>query len=245
MKFIPILVLLAGWMTLSSFTAEAGRVRHVPVKKDEVIPVKTASTIATIIQVPDRPNSVVIGNQSAFQVEYLDTAVTIKSLQSRATGNLYIYTDYRRYSVTLVTGEERDADYIVYLEEAKMPALPLASKSGSVHWKPFRKAQKNDGMEIKFLRMGTRADGYGLIEFTVLGRKNRKFDPGWLWMTQEGKIKTIQNIFLNALAFPENEKISGTLVLLKTDFNPDKELNLEFRVKKTVSILIPGRALWK
>ncbi|MEN0057571.1 MAG: hypothetical protein AAGB31_01955 [Bdellovibrio sp.] len=42
------------------------RVRTVEVKKDQIVTVRTALGVATIIQVPDRPNSLVVGDQSAF-----------------------------------------------------------------------------------------------------------------------------------------------------------------------------------
>jgi type IV secretory pathway VirB9-like protein len=71
------------------------RVRRVQVQSDQIVTIKTAIGIATIIQVPDRPNSIVVGDLSAFKVEYLDQAITIKPLHSGARSNLYVYTDYR------------------------------------------------------------------------------------------------------------------------------------------------------
>lgn len=89
-----------------------GKVRKVEVKTDQIVTVRTAIGIATIIQVPDRPNSIVVGDQAAFKVEYLDQAITIKPLHGGAKSNLYIYTDYRRFNVQLVTSTEAAADYV-------------------------------------------------------------------------------------------------------------------------------------
>lgn len=81
-------------VTLLALNASASeRVRRVPILGDQIVTVRTSIGIATIIQVPDRPNSVVVGDQDAFKVEYLDQAITIKPLSSRAKSNLYIYTD--------------------------------------------------------------------------------------------------------------------------------------------------------
>ena len=105
---------------VASFASE--RVRHVAVQKDQIITVRTAIGIATIIQVPDRPNSVVVGDQNAFKVEYLDQAITIKPLHGGAKSNLYVYTDWRRYNVQLITGAESSADYVVYFDSQKEKA---------------------------------------------------------------------------------------------------------------------------
>ena len=103
--------LLASLLIFASFSDLAfARVRKVPVSGDQIVTVKTAIGIATIIQVPDRPNSVVVGDQESFKVEYLDQAITIKPLHSGAKSNLYVYTDWKRYNVQLTTGSEAIAD---------------------------------------------------------------------------------------------------------------------------------------
>ena len=68
------------------------KVRHVILNQDQIVTVKTALGLATIVQVPDTPIRFVIGNKSAFKVEYLDKAVTIKPLTGSIGTNLYIYT---------------------------------------------------------------------------------------------------------------------------------------------------------
>lgn len=82
------------------------RVRRVQVQGDRIVTIRTAIGIATIIQVPDSPNSVVVGDQSTFKVEYLDRAITIKPLTFGAKSNLYVYTDWKRYNVQLISGSE-------------------------------------------------------------------------------------------------------------------------------------------
>ena len=110
MHLIKLGVLLAS--LYACVQANAG-VRYIPTKKDQIITVKTSLGIATIIQVPDRPTSVVIGDQSAFKVEYLDTAITIKPLITNARTNLYIYTDWQRYNVKLIPTKKTQADYVL------------------------------------------------------------------------------------------------------------------------------------
>jgi type IV secretory pathway VirB9-like protein len=86
----PILWILLLIGSLPAFASE--RVRKIEVKPDQIVTVRTAIGIATIIQVPERPNSIVVGDQAGFKVEYLDQAITIKPLHSGARSNLYTNT---------------------------------------------------------------------------------------------------------------------------------------------------------
>jgi hypothetical protein len=54
-----------------------------------------------------------------LRVEYLDQAITIKPLSHGSKSNLYIYTDWKRFNVELVSGAESVADYVVYLDNPK------------------------------------------------------------------------------------------------------------------------------
>ena len=112
---------ILGMIILSStvYLHANQKVRRVEVEKDQIVKIKTAIGIATIIQVPDRPNSVVVGDSNSFKVEYLDQAITIKPVARGARSNLYIYTDWRRFNVELITGNDATADYVVYLDLPK------------------------------------------------------------------------------------------------------------------------------
>ena len=104
MKTIILSLVIA--VSLYATALASSRVKKVEVQKDQIVRVNTAVGIATIIQVPDRPNSVVVGDQDAFKVEYLDLAITIKPITPHGKSNLYIYTDYRRFNVELNSGPE-------------------------------------------------------------------------------------------------------------------------------------------
>lgn len=47
----------------------AAPARKLVIHKDEVVTIRTAIGIATIIQVPDQPTSLVLGDSAAFKVE--------------------------------------------------------------------------------------------------------------------------------------------------------------------------------
>ena len=87
--------LLALLLASSSFA----NVKTVTPKTDEILEIKTALGIATIIQVPDSVQQAIVGDQSAYRIEYVDKAVTIKPLRYGAKTNLYLFTQKRRYKI--------------------------------------------------------------------------------------------------------------------------------------------------
>lgn len=216
------------------------RVRTVEVKKDQIVTVRTALGVATIIQVPDRPNSLVVGDQSAFKVEYLDQAITIKPLHGSARSNLYIYTDYRRFNVQLVSGPESVADYVVYLENPQEKV-----KSSAIGWRSYRNHLKNEALVLETKRLASTADGVLLIEFEVRSEVREKFRPDWLWLTQSGITRPIHSLALSGQDLGGGRSIKGVMQALKSDASTAEPLRIELRRKKTSYLTIPKGVAWK
>lgn len=216
------------------------RVRTVEVKKDQIVTVRTALGVATIIQVPDRPNSLVVGDQSAFKVEYLDQAITIKPLHGSARSNLYIYTDYRRFNVQLVSGPEVASDYVVYLETPKEKAT-----SSAIGWRNFRNHLKNESLVFETKRLANTADGVLLIEFEVRSEARERFRPEWLWLTQNGVTRPIHSLALSSQDLGSGRPIKGVMQVLKSDASIAEPLRVELRRKKTSYLTIPKGVAWK
>ena len=216
------------------------RVRTVEVKKDQIVTVRTALGVATIIQVPDRPNSIVVGDQSAFKVEYLDQAITIKPLHGSARSNLYIYTDYRRFNVQLLSGSESAADYVVYLENPKEKV-----KSSAIGWRSYRNHLKNEALVFETKRLASTADGVILIEFEVRSEVREKFRPDWLWLTQSGITRPIHSLALSGQDLGGGRSIKGVMQVLKSDASTAEPLRIELRRKKTSYLTIPKGVAWK
>lgn len=218
------LILLLLLQPLSTWA----RVRTVEVNKDQIVTVRTALGVATIIQVPDRPNSLVVGDQSAFKVEYLDQAITIKPLHGSARSNLYIYTDYRRFNVQLVSGPEISADYVVYLENPQEKV-----KSSAIGWRNYRNHLKNEALVFETKRLASTADGVLLIEFEVRSEVKEKFRPDWLWLTQSGITRPIHSLVLSGQDLGGGRSIRGVMQVLKSDISTAEPLRIELRRKKT------------
>jgi hypothetical protein len=247
---ILLLGIFSAFTTMTSASANqpmarSPKVRRAPVSSDQIVKIFTSPTIATIIQVPDRPNSVVLGNQPGFQVEYLDTAVTIKPLSNSSKGNLYIYTDYRRYNVELITTDSSRADYIVYLldnvsetGQQKRPSVP------SIKWTDYSERIEAKLFAMQTTRIGKTCDKMRLIEFRLSSDRDFIIDPGLFWVTQDGKEKPIQSLHLSSLHVGRERPINGAITLLDRDFKRT-DVRIEIRGKKSTGHTIPKGALWK
>jgi hypothetical protein len=226
------------FIVLAFATAKAD-VRHVEAKKDQIIAVKTAVGIATIIQVPDRPTSVVIGDQSAFKVEYLDRAITIKPLIPNARTNLYIYTDWQRYNIKLVPTDKNQADFVVYLQPKT-----IKQESFSIRWKDFKNHLKSNDLRVDVLKLGSTKNGLYLIEFDIQSLKKESFKPEWIWLTQNGRTIPIHKLALNELKLKPDKKVSGLIITKKEDMYTHSPIRFEIRRDKTSYLTIMEPRRW-
>lgn len=216
------------------------RVRRVSVIGDQIITVRTALGIATIIQVPDRPNSVVVGDQDAFKVEYLDQAVTIKPLDSSAKTNIYIYTDWKRYNVELISGAGAVADYVVYLENPKEKI-----EVSEIKWIEFKRSFRNGDILLETKRVAKLKNGILQIEFYLTSEKKQSIHPEWIWITQGGKTRPINNLILSSLEITPHTKVQSVLQLLASDFESSETFRLEIKRDKTTFLTIKKVDSWK
>lgn len=240
------LLLLVITFTMVSVNAK-DRVRKLEVKLDQISKINTSVGIATIIQVPDRPNKVVLGNQDLFKIEYLDQAITIKPLSRQAKSNLYIYTDYRRFNVELISGDQSLADYVVYLEDEKPKFISLKKNDvvEKIKWKKFFKTLKNESLHLETRRLGFNSNGVIFLQFTINSKKEVEFKPEWIWITQNGVTVAIHNLFLSNLKIAKGKSINAVLQLKVSEVNPDLPIRLEMRKERTSYLTIQKIASWK
>lgn len=224
--------------------AASQKVRRIALSQDQIAVVRTALGIATIIQVPDRPNSLVVGDTDAFKVEYLEQAITIKPLRMNARSNLYIYTDYRRFNVQLVTGPEAAADYVVYLDIPKEKER-LKEIKPTLFWTGFQSKLKNESTSVQVTRLGRAKDGVLIIELKISGSRREDIDPKWFWLVQDGKTKPIHRLILSNLEIDSKNSIEGMIQVLKSDIVETSPLRLELRRKQTSFLTIPAVKTWK
>lgn len=232
--------ILAFLIFVSYSAVASSQIRKVIVKEDDILTVKTALGIATIIQLPDPIQSAIIGDQSGFKIEYLDRAVTIKPLRWGAKTNLYLVTEKRRYNVKLHTGQQEVADYIVYVRN---PEISLST----VKWVSVGKYVLLDGMKLTVDRVGKTASGFLLLEasLTVTTTQPSSIKPGEIWVKQNGNSKVINSLFLSDLKFKKNAPLRIGISLAKSDLVQGKPVTLEVRGQKVLVVQVAEGFLWK
>ena len=236
MRFIVVASLCLSFLT--STESKAG-VRHISTKKDQIITVRTALGIATIVQVPDRPTSVVIGDQASFKVEYLDKAITIKPLIAGARTNLYVYTDWQRYNIKLIPTTKTSADYVVYIK----PRI-LKKKPNKINWSKFRNHLKNEKIKLSVSKLGNSQNGLYLIDFNLISKKKENFKPEWIWLTQNGKTIPIHRLFIDELKLRPGKKVSGLILAKRNDLSRSSPIRVELRRKRVSYLTIKEPRKW-
>lgn len=225
--------------------ALASGVRHLEVKRDEVVDVKTAVGIATIIQVPDQPTSVVLGDSGAFSVEYLNQAVTIKPLRMNAASNLYIHTDFDRFTVKLVSAPPSQADYVVYIKTAAVRPPAFAGPAHQkIDWRSIHLSQVTTLGAAKLTRVGSSKDRF-FIEVVITPSITQKLDPGVFWLVQEKRTIPIEELLLPSLALEKSKPFLMTVSFRKSAAIAGKPLNLEVRSQRTSTLTVPSEVLWR
>lgn len=219
--------------------ASAERVRKVTMKRDQIAQVRTAIGVATIIQVPDAPTSLVVGDSEAFKVEFLEQAITIKPLGRSAKSNLYIYTEYRRFDVQLVTVGEPSADYVVYLLNEPVKAKPPSAQS----WKQVNFNVSSDSINLRIKRT-SQTPKSAFLEFEITGAKSVDVDPSWIWLTQGETTVSIHRLILSSFRLSKDGAIQGVLEVLKADANASAPIALEIRRKRKAGVQIPKVSTW-
>lgn len=230
--FALITTLLQSWTALA-------HVRNVMAGVDDILTIRAALGIATIIQVPETIQSAIIGDSSGFKVEYLDKAVTIKPLRWGVKTNLYLNTEKRRYNLRLVTLSQDVADYIVYVKhpEAKPPS----------RWTSVSRFAEGNGLRLSVARVGSSNQGFILLDakLTTSSGESLTLKPEEFWITQNGSSKVINGLFLSDLKLSKAKPVLVGISLAKSDLVEKKPLTIEIRGKQKLSLTLPEGSLWK
>lgn len=206
-------------------------------KNDEIIEIKTALGIATIIQIPDTIQSAILGDQSAYRIEYVDHAVTIKPLRGGAKTNLYLFTKERRYNLRLIVVPQNLAYYIVYIKKQDVGTGP--------RWAANGKIISTLELSLKLLRTGTTQDNFLLLDIEVTAKKPQTLQASDFWLWQGHESKTIQSLFLSRTDLKKDQKALVGISVKREELK-NQSLILELKASpKSLKIEIPREALWK
>ena len=230
--FIPLLT------SFEPTRASEARIRERIMKVDDILIVNTGLGIATIIQIPETIQSMIIGDQSAFKVEFVDRAVTIKPLRFGAKTNLYLITASRRYDLKLQSVTQDLADYVVYVKQAKI--------GEDVKWRPLVHNGENDHIKFSINRIGTTTDGFIVIEGLLTSRNGEgsTFAPKDFWVLQSGQSRTINSLYLSDLNVSKGKPVVIGLSIAKSDLVSNVPIAIDLRADKKIELTLPASSVW-
>lgn len=223
--------------------ASPNNVRKTSVSLDELTVIKAAVGIATIIQLPEPVQTVIIGDSGAFKIEYLDKAITIKPLRYGAKTNLYVNTKERRYNLRLTTVTQDQSDYVVYVE-------PKTHKiTNSVTWRDYkRKAEsKIKDTELLTKRLGRTKDGFLLLEFEVKSSAEKKLEPSAFWIYQGSEKRVIHSLFISDSKISKDKPVFGTVSIALSDLVSQVAGSFELKLseRERLNAELPREVLWR
>ena len=99
MKWLAILFLLpaVAW----------AEYRIVACDETKIISIYVRPNFGTIINFPVKPDSVLLGSNKQFSIQYIKNDVALTALNSKATTNMFVYLFGRRCSFLLTTSSGR------------------------------------------------------------------------------------------------------------------------------------------
>lgn len=220
----------------------SAHIRKVVYSDDQILTVKTALGIATIIQLPETIQSAIMGDQSAFKIEYLDKAVTIKPLRGSAKTNLYLVADKKRYNIRLQTLAQDSADYIVYV----LSSFGDGAKS-QVRWQKSGKSVDANGLILVIERIGISQSDFVLLDLSLKLKTNEfvTIKPEDVWVFQGDNSKTVNSLFLSSTKLSRDKPLKIGLSVARSDLVKGKPIRVELKGSKTNSISISEATLWK
>ncbi len=237
-KIFCLTVLLLLIFCFGIVALAGNKIKNRFVVKDELSLVHTAVGIATIIQLPEAVESVIIGDQGGFKIEYLDKAITIKPLRFGAKTNLYVNTQSRRYNIRLLTGSQELADYIFYLS-------PFERKEKSnILWREYKRSFKSENFELEAKRIGKAKDGFIFVDLTISSKEKVKLDPDKFGVFQGKNLRVMQSLYLSSIEADGKHPVQILVVLDPKDLSTELPAEFQYKSDEILKIELSREVLW-
>lgn len=241
MKWL-LVVTTSLFLAVLTTNAIAKPTRTLDLSEADVGQVHAALGYSTILQFDARPTSAVLGDQDAFKVEYVGNSLTIKPLVPGGRTNLFVFTDYERFSFRLITGASGQVDYVVRVKRKR-------SKSASSFYEDISYGEDVPSEKMTLLNVNRaascrstslvvdslsypKAKPWVVIHFAVSqGPKGNGFEfkPESLVVTNGKELVAIETLYLETASIPANgAKIKGSLLVRRETPRNSSALTLLF-----------------
>ncbi len=232
---------------LLSITAWAGRVRTLPTNSREMPVINLMTGRSTVLRFPAAPKKVVLGNQNYFNVEFIDSDITLQPLGS-ATSNLFVYGDGFTYGFILKVNQGGEYDDLVFVRgklpvyESERPPAPTKKAAPKPDLKYGITIQKGSFIQIRgsFFKWNEHLQTYFTdLALTIKGAKviqGKSLDLQLLG--EKGDVSSISPVFEADDLIPG--KPMRVRLFSKLEFRTDLKVKLKINGKEEMY-----RILWR
>jgi hypothetical protein len=141
-------VLCAGLLLLSCPVWAEGRyvtdekVIYVTPREEDVLRINVSMGFCTVLEVPEKPIMVTVGDNTLLQVEVPKNSknIVIKPLENTGVTNLFVFTQNKRFNYEVTVKADDQADYVV---DAKASGNEVAGRKKTVSTSLLLKMAKN------------------------------------------------------------------------------------------------------
>jgi len=236
--FVTTSLLLAVLTT----NAIAKPTRTLELSEADVGQVHSSLGYSTILQFDARPTSAVLGDQDAFKVEYVGNSLTIKPLVPGARTNLFVFTDYERFSFRLITGASSQVDYVVRVKRKRSKSASsfyeYISYEDDVASEKMATVNVNRSANCRSTSLTVESFSYPkakpwvVVHFAVSqGAKGKAFEfkPESMVLVKGKELVPIETLYLETATIPANDsKMKGSLLVRRENPNNSSSLMLVF-----------------
>jgi hypothetical protein len=219
---------------LFSTFVHAAPVKDLKLKPQDVGTVNTAIGYSTVIQLSSKPLNVVLGDQSAFRVEFINDSITIKPLRSGAKSNLFIFTDNDRFNLTVKTGSSASVDYVIRLRRTFFDPKSVTQLNYLV---------RNKDIRLKLLRV-THRDSNLFVDFTIqsLSKKALVLAPELTRILVDKQVRSVRSLYVDSITLRQNAMVTGSILFPSESMGRELTIWFGFRGEKPLSFSFRRRS---
>lgn len=220
---------VASGLLVAAHAAWAKPTRTLVMDDTKVEEIRTAIGISTMLEFGVRPGGAIAGDQDAFKIEYAAGGLTIKPVLPGAKSNLFVFTDYDRYSFRLVTVPQAQADYRVLIKKKRDQSFAVESgKALRIKSLGAKKRCREFTLTVKRAAIPI-SEKMVIVDFALqtLG-KPVTIQPGDFEFLSGDRTLTVSDLILSSLTLDPKAGVLGSAVIQKSEANPGQGIILGF-----------------
>ena len=196
---------------------------------------RTSLGFATVLELPVKPQTVVVGDQDAFKIESMGTNLSIKPLLRKARTNLFLSHDTYKISCTVIAEPKSiDPDFRILFRYTDPPEVKASKSRPRRKLNLLGKAAHTSGVSLTVTRLDlsrTYSDqrDANLVSILVSSKKlSIPISSGSFGVRVRGNFVEIEELYLDAGSIVPGKPVTGTFAVLNEALDRANRLEVVF-----------------